>query len=83
MKALRLYDRSGLLKPAAVDPSNGYRRYHASQLFMARLIEMLRWVDMPLTDIANIVSAPGERGAEILQSYRDGVNGALRDSASS
>ncbi|MET9023490.1 MerR family transcriptional regulator [Actinopolymorpha sp. NPDC004070] len=73
MKALRLYDRCGLLKPADVDPGNGYRRYHASQLFTARLIEMLRWVDMPLTDIAEVVSAPGERGAEILQTYWDGV----------
>ncbi|MEQ4209700.1 helix-turn-helix domain-containing protein [Actinopolymorpha sp. B9G3] len=73
MKALRLYDRCGLLKPADVDPNNGYRRYHSSQLFMARLIEMLRWLDMPLTDIAEILSTPGERAAEILQTYWDGV----------
>ncbi|MEQ7005729.1 MerR family transcriptional regulator [Actinopolymorpha sp. B17G11] len=73
MRALRLYDRCGLLKPADVDPSNGYRRYHSSQLFTARLIEMLRWLDMPLTDIAEIVSAPGDGGAEILQSYWDRV----------
>lgn len=73
MKALRLYDRCGLLKPADVDPNNGYRRYHSSQLFTARLIEMLRWLDMPLTDIAEILSTPGERAAEILQTYWDGV----------
>ena len=30
MKALRLYDRLGLLKPADVDPENGYRRYRES-----------------------------------------------------
>jgi DNA-binding transcriptional MerR regulator len=31
-KALRLYDRLGILSPAAVDEHNGYRRYRESQL---------------------------------------------------
>jgi hypothetical protein len=38
IKALRLYDRLGLLRPAAVDGRNGYRGYDESQLFTARLI---------------------------------------------
>jgi hypothetical protein len=37
-KALRLYERLGLLRPVAVDQRNGYRRYHESQLYTARLI---------------------------------------------
>ena len=32
MKALRLYDRRGLLTPAHIDPDTGYRRYRESQL---------------------------------------------------
>jgi DNA-binding transcriptional MerR regulator len=32
MKALRLYERQGLLVPDAVDSSNGYRWYRESQL---------------------------------------------------
>ena len=46
-KALRLYDSVGLLVPADVDPENGYRRYRESQLATARLIVMLRRLDMP------------------------------------
>lgn len=38
LKALRLYERLGLLNPAVVDPANGYRRYREEQLFTARLI---------------------------------------------
>ncbi len=48
MKALRLYDRLGLLRPADVDPESGYRRYRESQLVTARLVVMLRRLDMPL-----------------------------------
>jgi DNA-binding transcriptional MerR regulator len=73
MKALRLYDRLGLLPPADVDPHTGYRRYRESQLFTARLIEMLRRLDMPLSQIAEIVAAPGPEGAAILTGYWDEV----------
>src|SRR5438128_997048 len=38
MKALRHYDRLGLLTPAEVDQSSGYRRYRESQLATARLV---------------------------------------------
>jgi DNA-binding transcriptional MerR regulator len=73
LKALRLYERLGLLSPAVVDPANGYRRYRESQLFTARLIVGLRRLDMPLSDIARVISAPGEVGAEAVESYWAGV----------
>jgi DNA-binding transcriptional MerR regulator len=69
MKALRLYDRMGLLVPADVDPENGYRRYRESQLAIARLIVMLRRLDMPLTQVADVISAPGSEAAERLTAY--------------
>ena len=69
MKALRLYERLGLLSPAEVDPETGYRRYHERQLFTARLIAGLRALDMPLSDIARVVSPPGEVGADVLTAY--------------
>ena len=65
MKALRLYDRVGLLKPARVDLGTGYRRYRESQLATARLVVMLRRLDMPLGQVAEIVSAPGRIGAPL------------------
>ena len=73
MKALRLYDRQGLLTPAHVDPSSGYRRYRESQLATARLIAMLRRLDMPLARVAEIVSAPAQGGAELLTAYWEAV----------
>jgi len=73
MKALRLYDRLGLLTPAHVDRASGYRRYRESQLVTARQIVVLRRLDMPLAEVARVVSAPGGRGAELLTSYWDAV----------
>jgi len=59
-KALRLYDRLGLLPPVRVDPATGYRRYRAAQLKQARLILLLREVGMPLSEIGQLLSAaPG------------------------
>lgn len=69
MKALRLYDRLGLLVPVDVDPANGYRRYSESQLATARLIVMLRRLDMPLTQVADIISVPEPEAAERLSEY--------------
>lgn len=64
-KALRLYDRLGVLAPAHVDELSGYRRYRESQLAAARLVAMLRRLDMPLSQVAEVVSAAGIQGAEV------------------
>jgi len=72
-KALRLYDQLGLLRPAAVDPVNGYRRYRESQLADARLIARLRQLDMPLADVANVIAAPSARRGDVLIAYWEAV----------
>ena len=54
-KALRLYDLSGLLPPAEVDPATGYRLYSPDQLERARRISLLRQLDMPLATVAEIL----------------------------
>src|SRR5262245_40215797 len=76
-KALRLYDRRGVLTPADVDPDTGYRRYRESQLEVARLIVMLRRLNMPLSQVAELVAAPAAVGAELLASYWDTVERRL------
>jgi DNA-binding transcriptional MerR regulator len=68
-KALRRYDRLGLLTPAHVDPGNGYRRYGESQLATARLVVMLRRLDMPLAQVAEVVAAENGRRAELVARY--------------
>jgi len=63
-KALRLYAESGLLRPAYVDPVNGYRYYEPSQAQTGRLISMLRAADVPLEEVAAILSAPPAAAVE-------------------
>ncbi len=61
-KALRIYDEIGLLRPVDVDPSNGYRRYGVEQLSTARLVAMLRGVDMSLAEIGSLLADLGDPG---------------------
>ncbi|MEV0175786.1 MerR family transcriptional regulator [Streptomyces sp. NPDC050803] len=68
-KALRLYDRLGLLAPAYVDEASGYRYYRAEQAAQARLVALLRQLDMPLARIAEVVAAGGAEGADLLAAY--------------
>ncbi|MFC8512787.1 MerR family transcriptional regulator [Streptomyces sp. NPDC057257] len=68
-KALRLYDRLGLLAPDRVDEASGYRYYRAGQVERARLVALLRQLDMPLARIAEVVEADGERAAGLLDGF--------------
>ncbi|MFE1308920.1 MerR family transcriptional regulator [Streptomyces sp. NPDC058755] len=68
-KALRLYDRLGLLAPAHVDEASGYRYYRADQVERARLVALLRQLDMPLARIAEVVGARGTAAGDLLAAY--------------
>ncbi|MFD9430371.1 MerR family transcriptional regulator [Streptomyces sp. NPDC060002] len=69
-KALRLYDRLGLLAPAHIDEASGYRYYRAGQVERARLVAMLRQLDMPLARIAEVVeTTDGPASGELLAAY--------------
>ncbi|MFE7271180.1 MerR family transcriptional regulator [Streptomyces sp. NPDC057623] len=69
-KALRLYDRLGLLAPTHVDEVSGYRYYRADQIERARLVALLRQLDMPLARIAEVLEAPdGAAAAARLDAY--------------
>jgi DNA-binding transcriptional MerR regulator len=57
VKALRHYDDLGLLQPAEVDPSSGYRRYATSQVPTAHVIRRFRDLDMPLEQIRVVLDA--------------------------
>ncbi len=50
-KALRHYDRIGLLHPCAVDAATGYRRYHPDQVAEAQLVQLLRSLDLPIEQV--------------------------------
>jgi PPM family protein phosphatase len=57
-KALRSYAAAGLLVPAAVDGSSGYRYYAPGQLWEATLILLLRQARIPLSEIAVFLRDP-------------------------
>ena len=68
---LRHYDDVGLLAPAQVDPYTGYRRYRREQVRQARLIQALRWIDLPIEEIRTVLVDPGGGDArQILHSHR-------------
>lgn len=69
LKALRLYDALGLLPPAKVDEQSGYRYYEESQLDAARLIAMLRQIDMPLNAIAEVLELGGAEAARAVDAH--------------
>lgn len=54
-KALRVYDRIGLLPPASVDQDSRYRRYHTGQIREGQLIALMRGAELRLSDIALIL----------------------------
>jgi DNA-binding transcriptional MerR regulator/effector-binding domain-containing protein len=55
IKTLRAYHEAGILVPARVDPSSGYRSYTADQLADAAVIQRLRGLDVPLARVAEVL----------------------------
>lgn len=51
---LIFYDKEGILRPAARDENNGYRKYHYSQLSSAYLIQVYRQVGLSLPQIRDL-----------------------------
>ena len=59
IKALRFYEKEGLLLPAHVDEWSGYRFYEASQLETAATIKALRQLDFSVEEIkAHLCGVP-------------------------
>jgi DNA-binding transcriptional MerR regulator len=68
---LRHYDEVGLLPPASVDPASGYRRYRRDQAGRARQIAMLRWDDLPIEEIRQVIDDPaGNVAHDVLARHR-------------
>ncbi|NIK55767.1 MerR family transcriptional regulator [Kribbella shirazensis] len=67
--ALRFYDDCGLLPPAEVDATNGYRYYDPAQADRARLLRDLREIDLPLPDVRLALDAPPAEVADLIRSH--------------
>ncbi|OZM76808.1 MerR family transcriptional regulator [Pseudonocardia sp. MH-G8] len=70
VRTLRRYHEAGLLEPATVDPSTGYRYYLPDQIPTAQVIHRLRRLDVPLAEVAAILAAddPHQR-AEVIAGH--------------
>lgn len=85
ISALRFYDGAGVLVPAEVDPTTGYRRYSDDQLRAARLVAGLRRVGMPVAGITRAVAELRNPAAvrrlldEHLRRLEDGLADARRE----
>lgn len=68
-KAVRHYDRIGLLRPELVDAS-GYRWYSATQVEAARQVARLRRLDLPLEEVRRYLADPGTLDAALVTHRR-------------
>lgn len=70
-RALRSYDRLGLLRPAHVDPQTRYRMYAPDQVGRGKTIRMLRELGLPLLEIGGLLEAsPVQRRGYLLRHQR-------------
>jgi DNA-binding transcriptional MerR regulator len=69
IKALRLYDELGVLVPARVDETSGYRYYDVAQLEGAHLVSMLRQLDLPLAAIKELLACDPVDAAEQIAAH--------------
>jgi DNA-binding transcriptional MerR regulator len=78
-KALRLYDRLGLLEPARVDGDSGYRLYTEDQIERAQLVGLLRRLGMPLAQIASVLELEAAEAARSIAAYSEQLEAAMID----
>jgi DNA-binding transcriptional MerR regulator len=72
LKALRLYDERGVLVPARVDQASGYRYYDTAQLDEARLVVMMRQLQLPLAAVKELLACdPADAAERIAEHWRD------------
>ncbi len=65
-KALHIYDDMGLLQPARVDSTSGYRYYSAEQVAVAARIRLLRSLEMPLDEIRLVIDEADLQAVRVL-----------------
>ena len=84
VKALRLYADLGVLIPARVDEASGYRFYTVAQLDDARLVAMLRQLELPLASVKELLQCEPADAVQRITSYwaqTETAHGSRRDLA--
>src|SRR5256885_3821806 len=76
---LRRYHRAGLLVPARVDPTTGYRTYTEDQLTTARAIGRLRLADVPMDEVRAVMADDTSVRIGALESHRQRLKERLAE----
>ena len=74
VKALRFYEKEGLLKPASVDEWNNYRFYETSQLETAARIRSYRQLGLSVEEIKAIFS-----GTDVKEVLKEKVRSLMKE----
>lgn len=81
-KAMRLYEKKGIIKPVKVDAANGYRYYSVEQVQQLNALLELKTLGFSLDEIKMIIDGETAKASllEILekkrQAWRDAMNSA-------
>lgn len=59
VKALRYYDRIGILIPTYINSENGYRYYSREHIYLVDMIKLCAEISIPLKDIKNFLAIDG------------------------
>lgn len=60
-KAIRLYEKKGIIKPVKVDSQNGYRYYSAEQIQQLNALLELKALGFSLDEIKNIMDGKADK----------------------
>jgi DNA-binding transcriptional MerR regulator len=78
VRTLRRYHESGLLEPATVDASSGYRYYAVEQIPSAQVIHRLRELDVPLAEVGKIIATDDpDRRADLVAGHLERLQETL------
>lgn len=77
IKALRYYEKEGLLKPIFIDPYTNYRYYESSQLVEISKIIHLRQVGLSIKDIKKVLD--GNNVVDILKNRKKEIEKNLKN----
>ncbi|MFJ2554479.1 MULTISPECIES: MerR family transcriptional regulator [unclassified Streptomyces] len=71
--ALRFYDDCGVLPPAQVDATTGYRSYSLDQEMRARVLRSLREAGLPLAEVMVVLDGDPDAARTVLERHRSTV----------
>ena len=84
VKAIRIYEKKGIIMPAWTDPATGYRYYSADQIQMLNALLELKALGFSLNEIKRIITG-GVNDSELLtapvqkrKAWQDAISSAER-----